>query len=183
MVGHRAAVDDRADDLGIVLVVDPQLDQAVVDQDAAAYGYVGGELLVGDGGLILGAHDLFRGQSELLALLQHDLSAFEVSETDLGTLCIQEGSDVQSQFAADLDDSVKLCLVLRMGAVGKVESCYVHAGQHQLAELLFAFCSRADGADDFCFTHMFSPVLFERFVYFQHLQYNRKSCINVGYGV
>ncbi len=47
VVGYRAAVDDRAEDLGPLDLVYPQLNQAVIDQNAAADLHILRKILVG----------------------------------------------------------------------------------------------------------------------------------------
>ena len=165
MVGDGAAVDDGAVDIGVRHVVDPQLDETVVDQDAAAGLDILDQVLIGDGGALRGAHDVLCREREALALLEHDLAALEILETDLRPLGIHQGRDRFAHLLADADQALEFLPVLLVGPVGKIESGDIHAGVDQSAEHLLALTGGPDRADDFRFAHVSS--FFEEIVTFQ----------------
>ena len=62
-----AVIADGAGNIGIADLINTQLDQAVIQHDAAAGLDIAGQVLVGDGADFVGALDIAGGQGELLA--------------------------------------------------------------------------------------------------------------------
>ena len=49
--------------------------------------------------------------------------------------------------------------MLGMGAVGEIQSGNIHAGLDHLGQDFLILAGRTDGADDFRFTHWYTPNL------------------------
>ena len=114
MVGHRAAVDDRADHLGVSLGIYAQPDQAVVDQNHAADAHIHRQILISDRSPLAVAHHFFCRQCESLPLLEHHFTFLKIAQADLRSLGIQKGSYRHAQLAAKAHDPAELGLVLFM---------------------------------------------------------------------
>ena len=70
MVGDRAVVHNGADDFCVALYFfNLQTDQTVIQQDGISRLNILRQVLIGNGCALCGTHDLFGGQSELLACL------------------------------------------------------------------------------------------------------------------
>ena len=117
MVGNGAAVDDRADDLGLCLGIDAQADQTIIDQDHSAYCDVRRQILVSNGCFFRVAHHFLSGQCEGLALLQGYLSAFKIAKTDLRSLGVKQSRNRKAQLTTKANHSAELLLVLFVCAV------------------------------------------------------------------
>src|SRR5699024_4496462 len=96
-----AAVQHGADDVGVGDFPDGQLDQAVVQHDAAAGLDVVGQVFIGDGDDVPGALNVTGGEGEGLAGLQGLGPVFELLEADLGALGVQQGGHGLVQLLAD----------------------------------------------------------------------------------
>ena len=154
LVLDLAGVQDGADDVGVGDFLDGQLDQAVVQHDAAAGLDVVGQVLIGDGDDVLGALHLAGGEGEGLAGLQRLGTVLKILQADLGALGVQQGGDGLVQLLTDGLQSIETALVLLVGAVGKVEAGDVHPVLNQPPQHAFLVGGGAQGADDLGFAHM-----------------------------
>ena len=117
VVGDGAAVDDSAVDICIGDVFNLQLDQAVIDQDHAALGYVFDQVLVTDGSAFSCSHHFLGRKREALALFENDFPALKIAQPDLRSLCVHQRGDGFSHFLADTHQTFKFISVLLMGPV------------------------------------------------------------------
>ena len=152
-----AVIADRADNVCVANLVNAQLDQTVVQHDAAAGLDVVGQLLVGDGADLVGALDIAGGQGELLAGGQLLHTVLELAEADLGTLGVQHTGNGQIQFLGKGTHLVKAALMFLIVAVGKIETGNVHAIFHQLTQDPRLIGRRTHRADNFRFAHKTYP--------------------------
>ena len=74
----------------------------------------------------------------------------------LGALGIQQDGQGLAGLLADALDQSDLLLMLGMSAVREVQAGNIHAGQYHLSQNFFVLAGRADGADNFGFTHWYT---------------------------
>ena len=148
-----AVVQHSADDVGIVHGLDLQFDQAVIQHDGAAGGHVLRQILIGDGADLLGALHIAGGQGEGLAGFQHLGAVLEVLQADLRAFGVQQSSHGLAQLLAQGLEQVQTALVLLVGAVGEVEAGNIHAVGDQFTQDAVLVGGRAQGADNFRFSH------------------------------
>ena len=153
VVGDRAAVDDRADHLGVRLGIDAQANETVIDEDHPANCYVGRQILVSDRCPCVVAQHLFRGERKSLPLLKFDLSAVKIAQADLRSLGVEQRRDRQAELTAQANYSAELGFVLLVGSVREIESRHVHACFNELLEHLLALACRSNRADNFGLAH------------------------------
>ena len=154
VVGDRSAVDNGTVYLRFRDAVDPQFDQAVVDQDHSALGDIFGQIFVADRRALRSSHHFFGRQCEITAFFQHDPASLKVPEADLGSLGVHQCGNRNAHLSAEAYKAFEFFFVLLMSTVGEIKSCHVHAGVDQLTQHLFTLTGRSDCADDFCFAHM-----------------------------
>ena len=152
-----AVIADGAGNIGIADFINAQLDQAVIQHDAAAGLDVVGQVLVGDGADLVGALDIAGGQGELLAGGQLLHTVLELTQTNLGTLGVQHTGNGQIQLLGQCTHLVKAALMLLIVAVGKVETGNIHAIFHQLTQDPRLIGRRTHRADNFRFAHKTYP--------------------------
>ena len=152
-VAEHAADDHLADSIGALQGGDLKDHQAIVHQNPVADAQIVDQSLVIDADSGLVALHLVGGEGEGVALPDGDLALLEGADAVLGALGIQHDAQRHPQLAADLLDQVDLLLVLGVGTMGEIQTGHVHAGFDHLGQSLLVFGGRADGADDFCFTH------------------------------
>ena len=159
MVGDRTAVDNGTMDLGLCFAVHLQLDQAVIDQDAAADLNIFRQVFVCNGSPLLVAQNFLCCQSKGISLFQGDLSVLEITQTDLGAFGIQQRGYRNAHLFPEADQALELGFMLRICAVGKIETRYIHTGVYQFPELFFTFTGRTDRTYDLCFSHSILPLV------------------------
>ena len=152
-----AVIADGAGNIGIADFINAQLDQAVIQHDAAAGLDIVGQVLVGDGADLVGALDIAGGQGELLAGGQLLHTVLELTQTNLGTLGVQHTGNGQIQLLGKGAHLVKAALMLLIVAVGKVETGNIHAIFHQLTQDPRLIGRRTHRADNFRFAHKTYP--------------------------
>ncbi len=113
VLAEHAAVDDLADDVGALDVVDVKFDEAVGEQDAGAGLEVLGERLEGGADESGGAFDLAGCDGEELACDELDgLVSLELAGADLGALQVGEDADRLALFLRDLPHHAdQICLL------------------------------------------------------------------------
>ena len=157
VVLHGAVVFHPAADVGGIGLQHGQTDQAVIQQDGVALLHVAGQLGVSDGAAGLVAHDILRGQSELLAGAQRHRAVCEALQPNFRALGVQHGRHREVQLLPQGLQALQSGLMLRMGAVGKVEPGHVHAGPHHLAQHALPVRGRAQRANNLGFSHYLFP--------------------------
>ena len=146
-----AAVDDFADDVAAVDLVDAQLDEAVGEQNARALLNVFSEGLEGGADERGGALDFARGDGDLFAGDEHDrLVIDELGGADLGTLQIAEDTERLVLFAGDFADHLDQGELVFVGAVREIETSHVEAGANELAKDGLRVRGRTEGRHNLC---------------------------------
>ena len=158
VVGDGAAVYDRADNLSVGLGVNAKPDEPVIDQNSATHRNVRGQIFVGDRRPRRVAQNLVGSKGESLAFLEYDLAALKIAKADLGAFGVKQGSDRKAEFPANTDNPAELGFMFLMSAVGKVESCHIHACRDKLAEHHLTLTRRSYGADDLGLAHLGSSL-------------------------
>jgi len=160
-VGNSSAVDHLAGDFWPGDAEHPQFDQAVVNQDGVAIRNVPRQVLIRNRNMRLIAGNLLRSQRKVLAGFQHNTFVFKGSQTNFGTLGVQNGRDRKPELTAQPHDRFKLLPVRGVVGVRKVESRGVHSVEHHLLQYLFVIGGRAKSTDNFCFSHEESSFLLQ----------------------
>ena len=100
------------------------------------------------------ARRIFIRQRELVALLEHDLTVFELAKTHLRSLRVQDqGNDLTCLlgcFTNHFDAAKMLCMI----TMGEVEACAVHAIGNQRIDNARSLRGRSLRADNFVFFNM-----------------------------
>ena len=153
-VGNPPPVDHPADHVPVLNAHNLHIDKAVVDEDVGPSLYILVQLRIGDGshggipGHILG------GQGKGLVFHQLDGPSGKAAQADFRALGVHHGGDRQLHLPAYLLEAVHPRLLLRVGAVGKVEARHVHPRQNQGAEGFLVVGGRPQGAYNLCLSHV-----------------------------
>ena len=135
VLAEHAAVDDLAGDVDALDGFDAELDEAVGEEDARAGFEVLGEGLEGGADERGGAFDLAWSDGETFACDELDgLVVLELAGADLGPLQVGEDADGLALLLRDGADHADELGLLRVGAVGEVETRDVEAGADELTE-------------------------------------------------
>ena len=152
MVGDRAAVLHGADNVVALNDVHLHADKAVVQQHTRAGREVLRQFFVSDGTDVFVAFNIARGERKCLPGFQRDLAVFKILQADLRAFGIQQGGHRHTQLVAQCAQLGQPGGVFLVGAMGKVETGYIHPAHDHIAHHAFLICGRSQRADDFCFT-------------------------------
>ena len=158
VAGQGAAVFHLTVDLVALYLLDPQLDEAVVHQDAAAGPHLLVEVGIGDTHPAAVAGHVIGGQDKSLALLQSHGAVGKGLYTDFGALGVQNGGHGGAQGVPHLLEHIQPGQLLGVAAMGEVEAGSVHAGPDQPFNGLRMIHRRPQGADDFGLSHVHTIV-------------------------
>ena len=131
VAGQGAAVFHLTVDLVALYLLDPQLDEAVVHQDAAAGPHLLVEVGIGDTHPAAVAGHVIGGQDKSLALLQSHGAVGKGLYTDFRALGVQNGGHGGAQGVPHLLEHIQPGQLLGVAAVREVEAGSVHAGPDQ----------------------------------------------------
>ena len=81
-------------------------------------------------------------------------AVFKGLNADLGAFGVQNGGHGNAQTVPDVLEAGQGGKVGLMGSVGEIEACGVHAVDDQRLQHLLAVAGRAEGTDDFGFSHI-----------------------------
>ena len=155
LVGRQgAAVLHGTDNICPLDALHPDGHQAVVNENLLAGLELLMELGVGDRHPALIARHVLGGEGEGVAGFQGNGLGLEASDANFGALGVQNGGHRPAHGVPDGFEHVQPGQVLRVAAVGKVEPGRVHAGADQGADHVLTVHRGAQGADNFCSSHV-----------------------------
>ena len=157
LVCQHTAGNHFTDHIASLDLLHTENDQSVVDCNGIPHRQIFCQLLIVDGNLFLIAHHIIRGKRERIAIGQQNFLVFKGLDTIFRSLGIQHDGNGKVQLLSDLLNHLNLLLMLLVTAVGKVQSCHIHALLTHLCQDLFAFTGRPDGADNFRLSHISTP--------------------------
>ena len=152
-VGQLAADHDATVDLCAFDGCDLEDHKTVIDQHRVADGQLLGKAGVADADDGLVTLDLARGKGEGISVLQDNALVFEGTDPVFGAFGIEHDRDREVQLRADLADHVKFLLMLLMCAMGEIQARDVQSGAAHFGEDLRGAACRANGTDNFRFSH------------------------------
>ena len=146
---HGAAVLDGGHDILALDLIHLQGNKTVGKQEGVARLHLCVEALVVHGYMGGITRLILIGQDELLTLFQLNLAIFELAQTHLRALGIQDKRNHLAGLLRSLAHGIDAAEMLGVIAVGEVEACAVHAVFNQGLENARLFRGRPLGADDF----------------------------------
>ena len=152
--GQLAAVFHGAVNAALLNFVHPQGHQAVVNENFLAGGHLLVEIRVCNGHLPLIAGGVGGRQGELVPLVELNGLGLEGFDPDFGPLGVQNGGHRTAHAVPYGFQAVQRSQMGLVGAVGKIEPGRVHTGADQGADHVHIVHRRAQGADDFCSSHV-----------------------------
>ena len=93
----------------------------------------------------------------MVAAVEENRAILKGFDAVFGALGVQHNGDGQIQVGTHLFHQVDAVLVILIGAVGEIQTRHVHTGLAQADHHLFRVGGRADGADNFGFSHSHIP--------------------------
>ena len=157
MIRYGAVAHNGTNDIRPIRnLLDPQLNQPVIDEDTVIRLYLFRKVGIGYAAYRFVAENIARRQRKLLPFAQHNGINAEIFEPNFRSLGIQHNGDRQVQFLSNLFDTVDTDLMLFVRAVRKIQAAHIQAFLKQFAQHLFRVGSRTDGTDNLCLFHISS---------------------------
>ena len=149
VIGDRSALGDLTNNVIAVDFLADDGDLAVVDQQAVTRLRVLRQVLVGGGHAVVRAFYVFDGDADDFAVLPHLFTVDEATQTDLRSLEVRQDADCVAGLIGSLTDPAVVRLVVRMLAVGHVETRHVHACFNEAKDSFLACYSRTQRTNNF----------------------------------
>ena len=159
-VGKLAAVNNTASDIRTAYLLYSEGKQTVVEKDGVTGQKLLGKSLVADADALCIADNILGGEGEGCTVGQVYLTALKGAYSVLGALGIKQDCNGQTELLPYLLYRIYSYKVILVSSVRKVESGNIHSRTAKSSEHLLALAGGADGANDLCFTHIISPMLF-----------------------
>lgn len=144
-----------ADDGGRIYFFDNHFNDAVVYQNVYARFYVTGQILERDAADLFVTQHIICCQCIGIACFDGDrLVIHKASQTNLRSSGVHQRCNGKSQFFPQACDLFKPLFMRCMVSVGKVKSCHIHAGKHDLPHDRIVICRRSDRTNNLRLSHI-----------------------------